>query len=302
VPEHDDEALVLAALERSSAAVVVVDEDGIVRRWSAGAERVLGWAPGDALGRAWLDLGVLPDPMRRTQAAEVLQTVLAGSRWEGERVLRRRDGTSRRVHSVEEPLLGPDGRPHGAVLVTVDVSGREAFEAALLHEALHDRLTGLPGRPVLEHHLATLLAGRRSDAPATVAAVLFVDLDDFKQVNDRFGHDVGDRVLVDVARRLRGAVRGDDLVCRVGGDEFVVVARLDGREPGAREVGERVARALADDVVLRGGATVDLCASVGVATARVGDDPDELVRRADAAMYRAKAGAVEPGSEHVALG
>jgi diguanylate cyclase (GGDEF)-like protein len=155
---------------------------------------------------------------------------------------------------------------------------------ALTHRALHDGLTGLPNRDLFDDRLEQALArARRRTVPL---AVLFVDLDGFKQVNDVHGHEAGDKVLVEAARRLRSLVRTGDTVARYGGDEFTILAEDVGDAESARHLGERVA----DELGRPYGDGLELAASVGIAfTANpAAVTPDGLIRRADHAMYRSK--------------
>jgi len=154
------------------------------------------------------------------------------------------------------------------------------------HQAEHDPLTGLPNLRLVDRLAAVGMAdAARRGSPV---AVLFVDLDAFKPVNDRFGHACGDRLLVEAASRLRGAVRGADTVGRVGGDEFVVVLSQVGYPAGAQAVAERIVQAFAEPFVIDG-TSVSVGASVGVAVAGPGEGTlATLLGRADAAMYRAK--------------
>lgn len=163
-------------------------------------------------------------------------------------------------------------------------------EAELRRLIQHDRLTGLPNREMLRSHLS------RSLAEGSEVALLFVDLDHFKAINDVYGHDAGDTALREVASRISGAVRPRDLVARFAGDEFIVV--LDG--VGLSEavtVARRVGSALRRDHVIDGD-HADLCGSIGLALAEHDDTVDELIARADAAMYRAKAA----GGDRVVVG
>jgi diguanylate cyclase (GGDEF)-like protein len=151
------------------------------------------------------------------------------------------------------------------------------------HEAVHDPLTGLPNRTLLRDRLEHALALSQRSGRAT--GVLFLDLDNFKQVNDLYGHATGDAVLVEFGRRLRTAVRPGDTVARLGGDEFVVVCeQVD--EQVALALGRRLEAAVAASLVVEGVAH-ELSASVGIALGFA--DPDALLANADAAVYRAKA-------------
>ncbi|HET9658174.1 MAG TPA: EAL domain-containing protein [Kineosporiaceae bacterium] len=158
-------------------------------------------------------------------------------------------------------------------------------QARLTHQALHDSLTGLANRSLLNDHLALALA--RAQRAGTRVGVIFLDLDNFKKVNDSLGHTAGDELLVEVARRLAGVLRGSDLAARLGGDEFVVACD-DVTDPhDVPAVVERVLTVLNRDVHLCG-QTLPLSASMGVALSRPDSDADDLLRDADAAMYRAK--------------
>jgi diguanylate cyclase (GGDEF)-like protein len=165
-------------------------------------------------------------------------------------------------------------------------------EERIRHEAVHDPLTGLPNRTLLRDRLDRALARSVRDGGDT--GVLFVDLDNFKQVNDAHGHGVGDAVLIELGRRLQAAIRPTDTVARVGGDEFVVVCeQVD--KPSALALGRRLELAVEQPLRL-GEVEHRLTASIGIAVGR--NDREELVGRADAALYGAKArgsGSIEVG-------
>jgi diguanylate cyclase (GGDEF)-like protein len=156
-------------------------------------------------------------------------------------------------------------------------------EERMRHDALHDPLTGLANRTLLRDRLEQALA--RSVREGLPTGVLFVDLDEFKSVNDYFGHATGDAVLVEIAARLRAVVRPADTVARIGGDEFVVVCE-DIDEEAALALGHRLEEAIRRPVVL-GGSEHALTASIGIALGR--DGPDAVMAAADMAVYRAKA-------------
>jgi diguanylate cyclase (GGDEF)-like protein len=158
-------------------------------------------------------------------------------------------------------------------------------EARLTHQALHDSLTGLANRLLLHDHLALALA--RAERARTRVGVLFLDLDNFKEVNDSLGHTAGDELLVEVARRLAGALRGSDLAARLGGDEFVVACEDLTDPQDIPPLAERLLTELKREVRLCEQSVV-VSVSMGVAISRPGSCADDLLRDADAAMYLAK--------------
>ena len=178
------------------------------------------------------------------------------------------------------------GSPHLVISHFVDVTDRRVAEAHLQHQALHDLVTGLPNRALLmdrmDHALAQLSRSHRA------LAVLFVDLDRFKTINDSFGHAVGDRFLMEVASRLNSILRPPDTIARIGGDEFVVLCTGIHSLSDAEVVAARVIRTLSEPYDLNGQELV-VSASIGIAMAHsAGDDPHELLRNADVAMFGAK--------------
>jgi diguanylate cyclase (GGDEF)-like protein len=158
-------------------------------------------------------------------------------------------------------------------------------EVSLTHDVLHDELTGLPTRRLLVDRLTQALA--RSRRTNTSIGVLFLDLDDFKSVNDTLGHAAGDLVLAGVGRRLRKSLRDSDTCARVGGDEFVVVAEDLGHPSYGKVIADRLQTALAAGVQV-GELIVPVLVSVGIVLSNADSEPLELLEQADAAMYRAK--------------
>lgn len=187
-----------------------------------------------------------------------------------------------------ESVAGPadfGGRPAVHVILW-DITARKQVEARLAHDATHDPLTGLANRTVLRDRIEQALA-RLERTPAHLALML-VDLDDFKGVNDRYGHHVGDAVLVAVAQRMQEIVRPADTLARLGGDEFVIVCDDLAQPSDANEIAGRVLEASRQPVAVKGD-VVRVSASIGVVlTTQADEDLDTLLRRADAAMYRAK--------------
>ncbi|TCO53730.1 EAL domain-containing protein [Actinocrispum wychmicini] len=167
-----------------------------------------------------------------------------------------------------------------------DVTERREAEARLVHQALHDSLTGLPNRALLMDRLRQILA--RSARHPALTAVVFIDLDGFKDINDSLGHDVGDQVLREVGARIHHHVRPSDTVARLGGDEFVVLCTDLRTEQNVVDIAERLTKALAKPAVV-GGFEVEVTASIGIALSDgEASSPEEMLRNADAAMYGAK--------------
>jgi diguanylate cyclase (GGDEF)-like protein len=183
-------------------------------------------------------------------------------------------------------VRGEDGQLLGAVIAMADVTARRELEEALRAAALHDPLTGLPNRSLLVDRLEQSLQGaRRTGSPV---AVLFCDLDGFKQVNDVAGHAAGDEVLVSAVRRLQGAVRPGDTVARLGGDEFVVLCPGVTTAEAAQVLADRVAAAFGAPLHEASGTEHQVGVSVGIALATAEDTPESALAAADAEMYRVK--------------
>ncbi|HVF87131.1 MAG TPA: EAL domain-containing protein [Pyrinomonadaceae bacterium] len=203
-----------------------------------------------------------------------------------EEKLRRLDGKEVYVEVAAVPFVY-EGEA-AVQVVARDISRRKEIEERLIHDAFHDALTGLPNRVLFAEHLK--LAVERAKRPKRyLFAVLFLDLDRFKNINDSLGHTVGDQLLIGIARRFEGCLRHIDTVARLGGDEFAVL--LDGIEDSsdAVRVAERLQKALRQPLNL-GGHEVFTSASIGIALSSTGyEQPEEVVRDADTAMYRAKA-------------
>jgi diguanylate cyclase (GGDEF)-like protein/PAS domain S-box-containing protein len=199
---------------------------------------------------------------------------------------RHRDGSWRYLEVVGNNLL--DDPSVGSIVFSArDVSERKCLEEELAHRALHDSLTGLPNRVLLLDRLAHALA--RAGRGGQRVAVLFLDLDRFKAVNDHLGHDAGDELLAAVAQRLRGCLRTEDTAARLGGDEFVVLLASLTEASEASQVAERIVERLGTPFRV-GGREVRISTSVGIALSRPAEGrPIDLLREADGAMYRAKA-------------
>ncbi|MGH3666437.1 MAG: putative bifunctional diguanylate cyclase/phosphodiesterase, partial [Egibacteraceae bacterium] len=196
----------------------------------------------------------------------------------------RRDGATAILHALGRSVTAEDGSLAKMIGTCQDITERKALEQEIEHRALHDSLTGLGNRALFLDRAGHALAMReRSPAPLSV---LFLDLDDFKTMNDSLGHGVGDELLVEVARRLLAAVRTADTVARLGGDEFAVLLENTGVE-GAREIAGRIEDAMRAPVTLHGN-KLSVRASIGIAPAESATRPLDVLRDADIAMYAAK--------------
>ena len=271
-------------VQNSSDVITILDADGSVRWHSESLRRVFGYDPEKLLHTDESTL-VHPDDRDRVAGfvaeAAMRPGVTAATTWRS----RHRDGTWLHTETVAANLLD-DPNVRGLVLHTRDVSERKELEDQLTHQAFHDGLTGLANRTRFTERVEQALA---SIGPTDVA-VLFVDLDDFKHVNDSLGHAAGDQLLVATAKRLKSCLRPGDTAARFGGDEFAVLLERVAERDAASAVAARVIDTLHQPFGLQG-RTIPIKASVGVAIGRRGvEDADALLRNADVAMYAAKAG------------
>lgn len=259
--------------------------DGRVLYWNRASEQLYGYSEAEALKSSLIDL-IIP-PEQRAAVHESLRAVAAGGSIDnGELELMRKDGSRVTVYSSHS-VLRRRGLPTELFCLDIDLSEQKRHEDELIRIANFDGLTDLPNRKLLAERMREQCA--RADRNRNRLAVCYLDLDEFKPINDRYGHGVGDRVLTEIADRLRGLVRQSDVVARLGGDEFVLL--LEGfsdttdLERRLNAVLERIGQPMIID-----SHKLQVLASIGV-TLYPDDasDPDTLLRHADQAMYRAKA-------------
>jgi diguanylate cyclase (GGDEF)-like protein/PAS domain S-box-containing protein len=268
--------------ERNLAGVFRHTLDGRILDCNEACARILGYDSRQDL----LDHGTIAayfDPGQREATVERLRR--HGSLTNLETCLRRKDGSP--VWVLENvTLLEEDGQPPALEGTLIDITDRKRAEQQIVYQATHDALTGLPNRTYFRDRLLNALAlARRDERPA---AVLFLDLDAFKLVNDTLGHTLGDRLLQAVADRLRASVREGDTIARVGGDEFTVLLCSVGGVEDAVAVAQKLLEAVAEPFHLEGH-QLYATASIGVGLfPEDGQDADTLLKNADVAMYRAK--------------
>src|SRR3954470_1552318 len=264
--------------------VTVTDAKGVILYESPALERVLGYTPEQRLGRNGIEF-IHPDDRGRTVDILTRAIDTPGVPTQMEIRGRRADGEWRWLEVWVTNLLG-DPSVRGIVANQRDITERRAFQEQLTRQAYHDALTGLPNRALFQSRLEVALA-RASRRQRTIA-VLFVDLDRFKVINDSLGHDTGDDLLVAVSGRLREAVRDEDTVARMSGDEFTVLLEEVEDEVEAAQVAQRIIEDIRRAIDLEGH-QVFIGASVGIALSHNGEDrAEDLLRDADLAMYRAK--------------
>jgi diguanylate cyclase (GGDEF)-like protein/PAS domain S-box-containing protein len=272
-----------ALVERSTDIVCVIDRTGDLVYASPAGERLLGYSVGSKHGRPFAELFHPEDVDGLVREfAELL--VEPGGQRTAEARIRDAAGEWRHVeiaatNRVDDPAVG------GIIANVRDVTERATATARLSWQAFHDPLTGLANRALLLDRIGQAVAAERH-GPGR-ATVLYLDLDGFKAVNDRYGHPAGDQLLVEVAARLRAVARERDTVARVGGDEFVLLIDPVRWQPDAERVAQRILDALSRPYELPFG-RVEVGASIGIALDADGD-PSALLRDADAALYRAKA-------------
>lgn len=253
------------------------------------AEVMTGWSEPDALGRSLTDVLRIVDSKTRQNIENPAQHALAEDKTVGlskDCVLIRRDGTESAIEDSAAPIHNRDGKVVGAVIVFHDVTAARAMALKMAGLAQHDFLTGLPNRMLLMERLTQAIALAQRHHKQT--ALLFLDLDRFKEVNDSLGHTVGDKLLQSVAARLSTCVRATDTVCRQGGDEFVILLAEIEVTRDAVQVAEKLLAAFASPHVVDGH-KLSLTLSIGISIyPDDGKDADTLMEKADTAMYQAK--------------
>jgi diguanylate cyclase (GGDEF)-like protein/PAS domain S-box-containing protein len=270
-------------------AVVSADFSGRVIFTNVVAEQMSGWMQDDASGRTIDDVFVLMDASTGNRIPCPTMRAIIENRIvaiETQTILRRRDGSAIAIEGSASPIHDKNGGVVGAVMVVHDVTAARDLSAKLERLALHDSLTDLPNRSLFTDRLDRALA--RASRAGNSVVLLFIDLDEFKPVNDTLGHALGDRLLQSVADRLRNCMRQADTVSRFGGDEFLVLLPDVPPTQDAAICAAKVFRSLQPAHQI-GGHELPVTASIGVASyPRDAADGNGLLKCADAAMYRAK--------------
>jgi diguanylate cyclase (GGDEF)-like protein/PAS domain S-box-containing protein len=274
----------VAVAEASSDAIIAKDLDGRAVLWNRGAERLYGYTEAEMCGES---ISALVPPGHDDEVPELIRRARAGELIEHYETLRaRKDGTQVDVSLTVSPIRDRDGSVVGVATIARDISVRLRYQEQLRFLAEHDSLTGTRNRRRFEREISDQVG--RSRRYGEQAALVFIDVDDLKQINDAHGHQAGDRALKEIARAVRHRLRDTDVLGRIGGDEFAALLPY---------ADQRQAQAITNDlrqitgacgIDLDDGTTLSLSASVGFAFIDGDTDSDEILAEADRAMYRDK--------------
>ena len=281
---HEREQLLRKIIETEPECVKLVDVDGnILEVNPAGLEMLQSSDPGEIIGRSVLDF-VAPEFKSRLEV--VMRRVISGEPAMLEMDIIGAKGRKRRVESHAAPLYGPDGRVSSLLMVTRDISERADAESQVHYLAHYDLLTGLPNRALFRDRLLQAMA--QAKRTSTLVAVMFLDIDHFKDVNDSLGHAIGDQLLKEIAQRIRACVRETDTVARFGGDEFGLIQTNLNTVEGTADLADRLITDIGKPFHIDGH-EIHTAASIGVTIYPFDDhNAEDILKNADMAMYKAK--------------
>ncbi|MGI1275834.1 PAS domain S-box protein [Klebsiella quasipneumoniae subsp. similipneumoniae] len=283
------EAELQMVLQNANDAYVCIDHHGVIRDWNQQAEHTFGWSREEAIGRP-LDETIIPAQMRDAHKTGLARYLATGKHHvlnqHIELTAVRRDGMTLPVEVRISPLF-IDGKTIFSAFLH-DITERKQAEAIREYEATHDALTGLHNRRGMFNLLPEAIA--RAKRTQTSLALLYIDLDGFKKINDAHGHDTGDTVLRVIGTRLQESIRKTDTAVRLGGDEFtIVLENIKHGTPDANIIAQKILKAIQQPIEI-GSITAALSASIGIAIHHADDiiNADQLISQADSAMYEAK--------------
>lgn len=265
-------------------AVVVTDLQGVIIDWNKGSETLYGYSKEQAIGKPVNMLHVPEDSVHIT--SEVISTVEKKGKWSGEIRMLHQNGHIGWIESMCVPIYDESSQIIGALGINRDITKRKNETERLEHLAHYDQLTNVPNRYLLLDRLKHLIL--QAERNENRFALLFIDIDKFKLINDTEGHLFGDKALIEVALRLKHAIRHSDTLARFGGDEFVILLENISDKKDASSMTEALLKALKTEFVIEGKKVAISC-SIGVATfPDDGITTDMLLIMADKAMYETK--------------
>ncbi len=270
-------------------AVITTDAAGLITFLNRDAINFTGWALNDALGKPLSEVFNIVNESTRQKVVSPIDEVLRDGKTvmlTGQTLLISQNGTEYNIEDSAAPIFLPDGTLIGCVLVFYNVTEKHRLQNTIRWQAAHDPLTNLPNRILLTESFNRSIA--RAQRQQKLLAVCMIDLDEFKPVNDQYGHEVGDLLLVEAAKRLNDVIRSQDTAARLGGDEFVLLLSDIADVDELQVIMERVLTALAAPYIINK-KHITLSASIGSVLYPLDDaDADTLLRHADQAMYQAK--------------
>jgi diguanylate cyclase (GGDEF)-like protein/PAS domain S-box-containing protein len=276
-------------LNSISDAVIGTDLQGNVDYLNTAGERMTGWSKEEASGHHISEVMPLINGDTREPVRNPLELVLELNKSIGlsaDTVVLRRDASEASIEDSTAPIHDARGRLAGAVMVFHDITASQVIVKKMAHLAQHDFLTNLPNRVLLNDRIAQAIV--QAKRRGSTLAVLFLDLDKFKHINDSIGHELGDKLLQSVAKRLADSVRSSDTVSRLGGDEFLILVSEAHSAVDASRAAEKIITALASPHTI-GEHELHITTSIGISIfPGDGDNPETLMQNADTAMYQAK--------------
>ena len=286
---YKEKARAEIALNSIGDAVICTDMQGQVDYLNVAAETITGWSKADAYGQSIDKVFNIINGVTRNPERNIVSLVLQENKTmslSNDTLLIRRGGSETWIEDSAAPILGVDGQATGVVIVFRDVSSAHAMAKKMAHLAQHDFLTNLPNRVLLIDRIAQAISSAKRNKKQL--AILFLDLDKFKNINDSLGHTIGDELLRSVASRLTACVRESDTVCRQGGDEFIILLTETSSEKYAATTADKILGMLALPHTIDGN-ELYVTTSIGISVYPAdGIDTETLIKNADTAMYHAK--------------
>jgi len=277
--------------ENSPQGIAILDNDERIQSTNKGFETIFGYSSAEASGN--ILQGLLVSEELRDTARELSERLARGNFVITETVRQRKDGSQVDVSLITYPLL-IDGQRHGSYAIYTDIAERKKAERQIIHQAYHDRLTGLPNRSMLQERIGQAMQRAKHDASHRFA-LLYMGLDRFKVVNDSLGHMVGDQLIMSTAHRLVDTLRGVKTISRVGGDEFAILLEEDVSTDAALTIAQQLQAAIRRPVNT-GEHEIHTTTSIGVVMGPLSHErPDFMLRDAEIALHQAK----QKGADHV---